>query len=631
MRNFLIGCLSIIVLGLMAALVLIGCRVLQQRETSSSSIAPPPVNATAPTIKITLPVTGSRVRIGQPFQVHAVAVDPRGIYSIDVAVDGQMQTPVVAAPPLTTFSAAISVTLQSKGVHTLVVQANSTTSMKSEPAAIKVVAVQALSDPANPEDPPAPVPAPQPNPVGGSPTISFTANPTSVQPGQCSTLRWDVDNVREVYFEGAGVAGHAEQQQCPTQDTTYTLTVILVDGSVRASTATVTIAGNNPGGQIPTAPANLRVTSTTQTTARVAWDDRSNNETGFDVDLEGDRASRTGANVTQSEITGLACNRSYNFRVRALNATGNSAWSNQVTAQTLACDAGVTAPAAPTNLRVTSTTKTSARIAWDDRSNNETGFEIDMEGGQDSRTAANATQSEVTGLTCNKPYNFRVRATNAAGNSAWSNQVTAQTLACDGGAAAPAAPSNLRQNANALVGQVSLSWNDNSNNEISFDIELVTNAGAHAVADVGANVTSVNVTGPACGETMQFQVSAHNAAGYSAASNRISVVGGPCPVNSTVTSVVVPADPALFKGACPHTFNFTGVIGMNGPGTVTYRWERSDGNGDTRTMQFNQAGGQTVASGDWRSGSSGTFWARLHVLTPNDKISNQATFTLTCQ
>ncbi|MBI5033790.1 MAG: fibronectin type III domain-containing protein [Chloroflexi bacterium] len=521
MRNFLIGCLSVIVLGLLGVIVLIGCRVMQERE-NVSPIVPQPVSAVAPTIKITLPATGSRVRIGQAFLVHAVAVDPRGIYSIDAAVDGQMQTPVVAAPPLTTFSAAIPITLPTKGVHTIVVQANSTTSLKSEPAAIKVVAVQALSDPTNPDDPPAPAPLPQPNPnpVNGSATISFTANPTSVQPGQCSTLRWDVDNVREVYFEGAGVAGHADQQQCPSQNTTYTLTVILIDGSVRTSTATVAVGNSSPSGQAPVAPANLRVTSTTQTTARIAWDDRANNEDGFEIQIEGGASSRLGANASQFEATGLTCHRSYNFRVRAFNATGNSAWSNQVTAQTLACEAGATAPTAPTNLRVTSTTKTSARLAWDDRSNNETRFEIDMEGGADSTASANATQSEITGLTCNRAYNFRVRAVNAAGNSAWSNQVTAQTLACDGAQgvpATPAAPSNLRVTSTTKT-SARIAWNDNANNETGFEISVEGAPDATA----GANASQYEATGLSCNRAYNFRVRAVNAAGNSAWSNQVT-------------------------------------------------------------------------------------------------------------
>ena len=104
-----------------------------------------------------------------------------------------------------------------------------------------------------------------------------------------------------------------------------------------------------------------------------------------------------------------------------------------------------------------------------------------------------------------------------------------------------------------------------------------------------------------------------------------------CTSPAIVTIASVNINPTAYTGSCPHTFNFNGTIVTNAPGTVTYRWERSDGTGETRTLNFASASSQTVQSGDFKSGSSGTFWARLHVLTPNDKVSNQAQFVLTCK
>jgi hypothetical protein len=272
------------------------------------------------------------------------------------------------------------------------------------------------------------------------------------------------------------------------------------------------------GGQAPTAPANLRVISTTKTSARLAWDDKSNNEDGFEIDFPGQQNPKTGANETQWEITGLKCASPYNFKVRAFNAAGNSAYSNEVTAQTLACDVGATGPAAPSNLRVTSMTKITARITWTDNANNETGFEIGIEGMQNFSANANATQSEVTGLTCNKSYNFRVRAVNAAGNSAWSNQISGQTLACDVGATAPAAPSNLRVISTTKT-TARVAWTDNANNETGFELDL---EGRQNPYTLGANETQYEVTGLTCNKANNFRVRATNAAGSSAWSNQVT-------------------------------------------------------------------------------------------------------------
>ncbi|MBI5653825.1 MAG: hypothetical protein HZC40_25750 [Chloroflexi bacterium] len=551
MKNFF-ALLGLLVLIAIAGLLFL---VLRNRvQPDAQPVAQPVAQATLPSqtnsptqpvIKIALPANGARVRVGQAFQVHAIATDARGVAAIAFAVDGQIGAPIPASSPLATFATAIPITLQTKGVHTIAVLAQNTSGAKSDPAAIKVVAVTSLSDPANPDDPlaPAPISNPVANPSGGAPTISFVATPATIAAGQCSTLRWDVENVREVYFEGAGVSGHGEQQQCPAQTTTYALITILLDGSPRNTTATITVTGNapqpQPVGQGPTAPVNLRVTSTTKTTARIAWDDKSSNEDGFEIEIEGRQNLKTRANETQSEITGLTCNRASNFRVRAFNATGNSAFSNQVTAQTLACDGD--------------------------------------------------------------------------------------------NAGAPAAPSNLRQNPVALIGKVMLAWNDNSNNETGFDIELVTDAGARAIATANANVTTTNVDAPACGATAQYQVSARNAAGYSAASNRISVQGAPCPSGFAVTNVIVTVNRATYNGPCPNTFTAGAKITASGAGTVKYRWERSDGvNGQTLTIQFETAGEKAVTNVDWSITSSGNYAIALHVLEPNDLRSNKGETVWTC-
>jgi hypothetical protein len=97
-----------------------------------------------------------------------------------------------------------------------------------------------------------------------------------------------------------------------------------------------------------------------------------------------------------------------------------------------------------------------------------------------------------------------------------------------------------------------------------------------------------------------------------------------------VTSVTASVDPPSYTGTCPKTFNFSAVISANGPGTVTYKWERSDGvTSPTGSITFDTAGSKTVTSA-WDLSSNGTWWMRLRILTPNEMVSNQATFTLSC-
>ena len=90
---------------------------------------------------------------------------------------------------------------------------------------------------------PTAVPAPTQTP---SPSISFTVNQTNITAGQCVTFTWSVQNVKAVYFypQGAdmtqyGVAGQGSSVQCPTQTTTYNLTVIYNNGASETRSITI--------------------------------------------------------------------------------------------------------------------------------------------------------------------------------------------------------------------------------------------------------------------------------------------------------------------------------------------------------------------------------------------------------
>jgi len=114
---------------------------------------------------------------------------------------------------------------------------------------------------------------------------------------------------------------------------------------------------------------------------------------------------------------------------------------------------------------------------------------------------------------------------------------------------------------------------------------------------------------------------------YDAASNPVYYTLN-CAAGSLVTGIVVGVDQYPFTGPCPKTIHFWGIITTNGPGTVTYRWERSDGATAPETITFTAAGSQAVTN-LWTRGE-GNGWQRLHVLTPNDTISSQIDFAMTC-
>ncbi len=96
---------------------------------------------------------------------------------------------------------------------------------------------------------------------------------------------------------------------------------------------------------------------------------------------------------------------------------------------------GTAVPAAPSSLVATAVSSTQISLFWNDNSSNETGFKIERKTGaggtysQIATVAAGVTGYSNTGLTAGTTYFYRVRATNAAGDSAYSNEASAASLA----------------------------------------------------------------------------------------------------------------------------------------------------------------------------------------------------------
>ena len=61
--------------------------------------------------------------------------------------------------------------------------------------------------------------------------IAFRADVYDLQVGECTTLRWDVFNVAEVYLDGSETTLNSFLEVCPEETTTYSLRVVFLDGS----------------------------------------------------------------------------------------------------------------------------------------------------------------------------------------------------------------------------------------------------------------------------------------------------------------------------------------------------------------------------------------------------------------
>ncbi|MDP2923729.1 MAG: fibronectin type III domain-containing protein, partial [Candidatus Omnitrophota bacterium] len=120
--------------------------------------------------------------------------------------------------------------------------------------------------------------------------------------------------------------------------------------------------------------------------------------------------------------------KKYYYRVRAYNTSGNSGYSNKVSATTLS-----NIPVAPSSLAATAISSSQINLSWKDNSSNETGFKIERSVSSTSgfkqiaTVATNVTTYSNTGRSAGKTYYYRVRAYNTNGNSAYSNKASAKT------------------------------------------------------------------------------------------------------------------------------------------------------------------------------------------------------------
>jgi titin len=276
------------------------------------------------------------------------------------------------------------------------------------------------------------------------------------------------------------------------------------------------------------------------------------------------------------DVTDLLKNRSYKFRVSALNSVGVGDVSDVHTVSTLA-----TVASPPTALTTAEVTSSSVVLGWTAPSDfggvSLTDYKIETSrDGQTwtvvPRKASTNRTSTLTGLAPGTAYQIRVSAINSVGQSEYLSAVVTTS------ATVPSVPRSLASSKVAST-SLTLSWSLPATNGgsaiMDYKVEVSSNCNTYTVVSRSVSTSlAFDVTGLSAGTKYCFRVSAKNSLGYSDTSSvlQVTTVGNPpfaptsLSVKASKTSIVLSwkASPVINGGAIK---NFIVEYSKNNGGT----------------------------------------------------------------
>jgi hypothetical protein len=369
---------------------------------------------------------------------------------------------------------------------------------------------------------------------------------------------------------------------------------------------------------LPALPGGLNATSVGDGfRVRVAWSDASDNEVYFVVQRE-TRGSASAFGMLEQVL--LPRNtREYidepgpgvhRYRVAARNDSGTTAygdWAEVVVVGTQPSPGDGPLPAVPTEVMARASGVNGVELLWQDNASDELRYEIERSPAfPTGRVRLPAESESYTDVTGAGVFEYRVRAVNGAGASAYSAWVTFEVRS-----ATPAAPGSLGVTEEQDGIRVRLTWADNSANESGFRVEHQRREGvawgATRTVIVRAEETSL-IDHPGAGEH-RYRIASQNAAGVSAYTawetvtvrvpaddpqsvppaapgaasaidlgNRRAAVAW-ADMSQNETGFEVSRDPAFPSGTITVSANTSGYVDDCGAGSYSYRVRAFNGAG----------------------------------------------------
>ncbi len=268
----------------------------------------------------------------------------------------------------------------------------------------------------------------------------------------------------------------------------------------------------------PTVPQSVRVTSTSDSSISVTWNESTDRSGAVTYRIYLNGAQVGSSSTTSHTVTGLENGTSFTLAVRAQDRYGN------VSSASAAVNATTSTPSsstAPRNLRVTGSGFDNVSLAWDSAAGQVAYYQV-FRNGQWVDTAY-GTGITLRYLAAGTTYDIAVRARDTSNNLSAPATITANTQTDAG---APTTPGNLRVVTSSTGTPIGLTW-DPSTDDRGVGVYWLF-ADGDTVFSGGQGVSFLSLTDELCtvarGETYTFNVRAQDLTGtLSAPSSAITV------------------------------------------------------------------------------------------------------------
>lgn len=172
--------------------------------------------------------------------------------------------------------------------------------------------------------------------------------------------------------------------------------------------------------EAPDAPTAVRTADVTETTAKVAWAEASDNVgvVGYNVYVNDTKVNAELVTATEYDLTGLTASTEYSVKVTAVDAAENESEKSEAATFTTAKAADTEAPSVPTDVKASDVKKTGATVTWTASTDNEevAGYNVYVNGTQVNDTLVATTEYVLTGLTEGTEYTVEVEAVDTNNN-----------------------------------------------------------------------------------------------------------------------------------------------------------------------------------------------------------------------